>query len=564
MRTVTLLLLGLSLLVLVPVGATGDPTDQQEKYEVKIDNVSDFTRNEPGKKGLYVTLRCQVVRKNEQHQQVVATDVARTELEVLEEGQPVDELEIVQPRTQTLTTVLAIDVSGSMKNNGKIEQARKAALAFLDKLDSRADTGLILFDHEVPENNPERFQPPSGDPAEYVAHRDRLRGLITRAEPLGGTAYLDAASRAIDLLQDKKLPPTGRRAVLLMTDGVDMNSKQTLEAVIEKARKARIPIYTLGIGEPGKKEQVNTVLVLDHSGSMRGKASDQDRKSKMEALKQAASRFVELMRPEARTTLLPFSTAVESPGRFSSDKRFLKSQIAQLQPEGGTLLYDAALAGVETLQAARVTGRKAVVVLTDGKDEAPGSRHSDTEVIERAKEESIPLYMLGLGRTRDINEPVMQRMSKETGGNYYRAESEQSLIKIFEQLSIDLHDDGIDVESLQQLARKTGGKYYPAPDVRKLAALYEELAEELQSTYTITFKSRKQSLDGTARGIKVRVVRGGVAVSSGGDADYAVRGVVLVPQMNPTTYLVLFLFLAGLLGLLALPAGLGRWLRTRS
>jgi hypothetical protein len=43
-----------------------------------------------------------------------------------------------------------------------------------------------------------------------------------------------------------------------------------------------------------------------------------------------------------------------------------------------------------------------------------------------------------------------------------------------------------------------------------------------------------------------------------GQVDYAVRGVVVVPDMNPQTYLVLFGFLGGLVLLLALPARLPR------
>ena len=68
----------------------------------------------------------------------------------------------------------------------------------------------------------------------------------------------------------------GRRAVVLMTDGVDLNSKRTQKQVIERAKASHVPIYTIGIGEPGKNEPVTTVLVLDHSGSMAAKASDAD------------------------------------------------------------------------------------------------------------------------------------------------------------------------------------------------------------------------------------------------------------------------------------------------
>jgi VWFA-related protein len=296
------------------------------------------------------------------------------------------------------------------------------------------------------------------------------------------------------------------------------------------------------------------VLVLDHSGSMKAKASETDKASKIEALHTAASRFVELMRGNARTTLLPFSTAVERPQIFTDDKRGLKARIRRLTPEGGTLLYDATFAGIETLVASRAPGKKAVVVMTDGKDEAPGSRHSDQAVIDRAHEAGIPLHMLGLGRPEEINEAVMKRMAAETGGSYHHAGNQEKLIELFEQLSIDIHDDGIDEASLRRLAEETGGKYYPARDVSKLPKLFSDISEELQSTYTLTFRSARSSHDGTARGLDIFLERGGVAISDKGKADYHVRGVI-PPEMDYRVYLVILALLAALL---LAPAGVRR------
>jgi hypothetical protein len=173
-------------------------------------------------------------------------------------------------------------------------------------------------------------------------------------------------------------------------------------------------------------------------------------------------------------------------------------------------------------------------------------------VIDRAKEAGIPLYLLGLGRHSEINEDVMKRMARETGGAYYYAGNQQQLIELFEKLSINIHDDGIDEESLRQLAEETGGKYYPAQDVSKLPDLFREVSTELQSTYTVTFRSRKPQHDGTARGIDVRVG------NSVGSVDYNVRGVV-VPDLDYKVYLLLLVVLGGLL---LFPAGLRRLYRS--
>ncbi len=514
-------------------------------YDLQItDKVFSAVRAPPGKpEALYVTVQFKLARAGDRG---LAAELGADETIVVEEdGKPVAEFDLSPPKANALTTVLAMDISGSMASNGKIEEARGAAGVFFDKLDPHADCGLILFDHLLRVK-----EKPVRDAGRLADHRERLRDAVRRARPLGGTAYLQATYEAVEMLGD--LP--GRRAVVVMTDGVDLNSDVTLREVVKKAQTKDVPVYTLGVGEPGRQEPVTTVLVLDHSGSMAERADDGDKSSKIEALHRAAGRFVDVMRPGARTTLLPFSTRVERPEPFSDNKAALKGRINKLQAEGGTRLYDATYDALLTLEAARPEGKQAVVVLTDGVDEAPGSRHRVEEIIEEAKRAGVPLYMLGLGRPGEVNDKVMERLAQATGGKYFHASNQQELFNVFEDLSIELHDDGIDEATLTKLAEETGGKYYPAHDVSKLRLIYEELADELQTTWTVTFPSRRSSHDGTARGIDVSVWRNGMRVSNVGRADYNVHGVV-VPELSARVYLG---FLALLGGLLALPVGLRR------
>ncbi|HWG44382.1 MAG TPA: VWA domain-containing protein [Gemmataceae bacterium] len=540
MRILLVIALAMVLFAVVPGSAQNTENLQ---YKIEIDKnakgENEVVESRDDKGTLYVTVRFKVLRLADGG---LATDVDKDDLIVRENNRKVEELEIFVPRA-ALTTVLAMDISGSMANTSgssgssgvqKMDEAKKAAGIFLDHLTGKSETGLILFDHEMKVK-----EPPLRDPSRYAAHRQKIRRLIEEeAKPSGGTAYLDAAAQAVEMLKGIE----GRRAVVIMTDGVDMNSQRTMGEVIKSATVHQVPIYTLGIGELGKYKNVTTVLVLDHSGSMKGKADATDKRSKIDALHTAASRFVELMRRDAMTTLLPFSSTVDVADRFTDDKRALVARIRFLKPEGGTLLYDATYDGIETLVAARREGRNAVVVLTDGKDEAPGSRYSDQLVIDRAKEAKVPLYMLGLGQPEEINESVMKRMAKETGGKYFHAGSEQRLFEIFEKLSIDLHDDGINEKELRTLAEKTGGKFFWARDASKLPQFFGDLATELQSTYTVKFRSRLSQNDGTARAIDISVERNGVRLSNVGSADYNVHGVV-VPEMDYRVYLVLLALL---------------------
>jgi len=573
--------------------------DKSAEYRIDIQDKVQLSDHDPrGKKPgkLWVTVNFKVKRAVDG---TVVTSLPKTQFEVEENNEKIADFDLYQPTaTSELTTVLAMDISGSMASGHRIEESKAAAKLFLNLLQSKADTGLILFDHELRVK-----EPPIGDPTRYREHRDKVIKLVDeKAVPMGGTAYLNAAYEAVEMLEKKT---SGRRAVVLLTDGIDLNSDKTLEEVIDKAQKANVPIYTLGIGEPGRGEHVSTVLVLDHSGSMRDKADDQDPVSKIKALHRAASRFIDIMRPGAMMTLQPFSDKVElnkpfagiqqtvvvppdqhvvNQDKLSREDRKkleqrekalaengrireankgvkdgLKADVLTLKPKGGTLLYDATYSAIATLAAQRPAGKRAVVVMTDGVDESPGSRHTVEEVIAFAKEQKVPLYMLGLGREREINKDVMQKMATETGGSFYHARNEKMLIDIFEKLSIDIHDEGIDEQSLTRLAEETGGKYYPARDVSKLKIIYEELAQEFQSTYTITFASRRPNHDGTARDISIFVLDPqGHRISTGGKAQVHVHGII-VAETNSWVYLGVLVVLGAFL---AVPLGMRRLTRS--
>jgi VWFA-related protein len=518
-------------------------------YVLEFDPDRDLSRV-PGE-GFRIKVRFSITRKAD------AVDDSGMTYKVIveEEGQRVAEKDVARPTpNEDLSAVLAMDQSGSMSQSNRMVQARGAAKVFFEKLPRGADCGLILFDHTI------RVELPPG------SQRKKLRDEIEKAQPLGGTAYLDACARAIELLS-----PRGnvrrQRAVVVMTDGVDLNSTTTLEDVIKLAGQRNVRIYTVGIGEPGRQEPISSVLVLDRSGSMEAPADDNDKTPKITALRVAARRFIDTMSRSAKTTLLPFGSDVETPGPFTDNKVLLTQNLNVVRPSGETALFDAVYAGLETLEAARPKGKRAVVAMTDGIDNS--SRRRADEVIARAKDAKVPLYMLGFGRSKEIDATVMQRMAKDTGGEYYHARNEKSLLEIFESLSTLLHDDGVNEEELRKLARSTRGEYYPAKDVNQLRFVLEQVTQSIQKKdYEVTFTSSRPKADGTFRHVVLKLVRstgelaanangrpGGEEVLTQQGGGVKVHGLV-VAEMSPLVYLMLMLVLGALLGL---PEGLRRW-----
>src|SRR5262249_16121181 len=139
--------------------------------------------------------------------------------------------------------------------------------------------------------------------------RDRqpLQSLLQTMQPRGGTAYLDACLRAVEMLARNK---TREKAAVVVTDGVDLHSLANVQQGIDEAKKYRGRIYSLGMGEKGQGRPVNSMLVLDRSLSMLEPADDRDKRSKIEALEVAAKAFVKIMPESARTTVLLFGSKV--------------------------------------------------------------------------------------------------------------------------------------------------------------------------------------------------------------------------------------------------------------
>ncbi len=508
-------------------------------YKIEFDpdhDVSMQERDKDGKEKLSVRVKFAITLDGNKVERV------GDEYKILikENSREVKKVDVPRPTApEDISVLLTLDTSGSMKEHGRMPQAREAAALFLKKLSPKSDCGLILFDHEI------------RDKVALTLRRETLLDKINAVEPRGGTAYLDAASAGVQMLAGV---PTGReRALVLLTDGIDLNSNKTLEQVVAEANKQHVRIYTIGIGEPGKLDNVSTALVLDHSGSMTPPADEDDKTPKIQALHEAGARFVRSMSSAGRVSLIPFSTGVDQPRPFTNDKFALTARIKKLHPEGETALFDAIYTAIATLEADGTRGKRAVVAMTDGIDNT--SRRRVDEVLERAREAKIRLYLLGFGREGELDRETMEKLAKETDGKYYHARNKDALLEIFENLSIALHDDGIDEGTLRQLAGKTGGQYFPAKDVSKLKLILENVSQSIQrERHEIIFHSLNQVRDGTLRRVSLELVRldssGGYTAVQKEVSHYVTQGLV-VAEMNLFVYLGL---LAVLGTLIALPA----------
>ena len=123
------------------------------------------------------------------------------------------------------------------------------------------------------------------------------------------------------------------------------------------------------------KEPFHVVLMLDTSGST---------EEKLGQMQQAASVFVDQLQAGDKVKIISFDDEVKDWGDFTNNRAALKKAIADTQPGKGTKLYDAMRLALNNL--ARVQGRKAIVIFTDGVDYRSDSARYDDNL--RVLEES--------------------------------------------------------------------------------------------------------------------------------------------------------------------------------
>jgi VWFA-related protein len=210
---------------------------------------------------------------------------------------------------------------------------------------------------------------------------------------------------------------------------------------------------------------LSIVLVLDSSGSMK-RASEQ--------VVGAAAAFVEALRPEDSMGMLTFADKVEVAHAITTNRANSRETLAEYKALGGTALYDALCDAMLMLKGLK--GRRAVVILTDGRDEdnpgtGPGSIRVWEDVLRLMQDQDVTMFPVGLG-------------------------------------------SNIDPERLKLLATFTGGEAYFPQDVSALFAQFERVTENLRHRYVVGYTSSNSARDGKWRTVEIRTRSGGVRITS--------------------------------------------------
>jgi len=203
---------------------------------------------------------------------------------------------------------------------------------------------------------------------------------------------------------------------------------------------------------------IDIVVAVDVSGSMLAKDLKPNR---MEALKRVASNFVE-ERPNDRIGLVVYASEAYTKSPVTSDKAIIQEAIQSIKYDNvlqdGTGIGMGLATAVNRLKDSKAKSR-VVILLTDGVNNA-GFIEPETAA-DIAHQYGIKVYTIGIGTNGMAESP------------YAIGPNGQLL---FQMMKVE-----IDEKLMRNIARKTGGQYFRATSNDKLAQIYNEI-NKLETT----------------------------------------------------------------------------------
>jgi Ca-activated chloride channel family protein len=151
-----------------------------------------------------------------------------------------------------LSLAVLLDVSGSMAVLNKLEEAKIGLRNLVTAvLAPRDQVSLLIFaDGQV-----EVAAPFSTDKAEFLR-------VLDKTEAYGQTALNDAVAVSPEFANRGH---NEKRAILLITDGVENDSQLSPDQALEIARRVDVPIYTIGYKIPMDEQMLK---ILKRSGTL--------------------------------------------------------------------------------------------------------------------------------------------------------------------------------------------------------------------------------------------------------------------------------------------------------
>lgn len=226
---------------------------------------------------------------------------------------------------------------------------------------------------------------------------------------------------------------------------------------------------------------------------------------KINLIQEAANAFVDQLQPDDSVIIVSFDQRVEILAEVTRDRRILHDAILRAKMnKGGTSVYNA----VDMIIHQRlnsISGRKAMVLLTDGVDTTSLSATSVAN-IRAAEAAGVSVYALQYNTLADAEKQLKSGVTQRYPGGpsvfTTLVKSGKSRKEAYDAATI----------YMQTIAGTTGGRFFYADGVNDLAHAFARIAEELRQQYMLRYYPTTTAQPGERRQLRVEVDKPGLKV----------------------------------------------------
>jgi Ca-activated chloride channel family protein len=283
-------------------------------------------------------------------------------------------------------------------------------------------------------------------------------GEVVRSHHIRVVATMTDGRRLVDNVRTKELGYAERiRAEAVLVPLVVTHGGQFVRGL----KQQDFEVFEDGVAQPiasliSEDAPLDLVVAIDVSGSM---------EKALVEVKPAVKQLLSRLRQGDSATLVGFNDTMFLAAEREKDSRTRENAVDLLTSWGGTALYDATVRTLDLVS--RETGRKGLVIFSDGDDRNSLTRR-DT-ALARVQASDAMIYTIGFGSGATV--PQLRA-------------------------------------SLESYARATGGKAYFPKATPELDGIFNEIVSELANQYVLSYSSTNSRQDGTWRKIRVRVKKG--------------------------------------------------------
>jgi Ca-activated chloride channel family protein len=168
--------------------------------------------------------------------------------------------------------LLVLDVSGSMRDENRLVNAKQGLKVFLEQVQPQDRVGLTVFSDQIS---------PLVPVLPFTQVHDRLDATISRLIADGGTAAFDATAQGFETVRSLAGTDDRINAVVLLTDGEDTDSTRTVDDVAgelqgqgDSSKQVRVFTIAYSAGAAGAKEALQKLATASGGNAYSGNTKD--------------------------------------------------------------------------------------------------------------------------------------------------------------------------------------------------------------------------------------------------------------------------------------------------